>query len=401
MTATSEIACGGVPDRAAKRGVWLAVFAFLAAIYLVVNFLLPHIPSPELNYYVAQPVLWAALTAIALYGWKHWPDERPVFRTGVALMALLAAAFQIAISFLAGVFYGFGRSPYSHQALGLMGNLLYLGTMLAGIEMCRAYLVTVLGKRSPMLAVGLLAIVFSIISIPVGKYPFLSAPEGAFRILGGTILPTLSENMLACFLALLGGPLPAILYRGALIAFEWLSPILPRLHWTITAFIETLAPVFGMMVIRGLYMSDSVAEEETKHRTSKGVTALWLVVAMLAVGLLWFNTGLFGFGPFVVVGDSMEPALLAGDMVITRTVPAESIKVGDIIRFQRNNAYVLHRVIDIQKDAAGIVFITRGDGNNTDDPPVTEDMLEGKAIFTIPKIGWFNIAVRSALQWLR
>ncbi len=401
MTATSDIVYEAAPNRAARRGWWLAVLALLVAIYLLVNFALSNFLSAELNIYLVQPILWTALAAAAFHGWKNGLDERPPLNTGLVFLALLTGAFQIAILILAGMFYSFGRSPYSHQALLLMGNLLYVGTMLVGIEMSRAYLLAVLGRRSPMLAIGLLTIVFSMICIPAGKIFFMGDPKDNFRIVGGTILPAISENVLASFLAVLGGPIPAIVFRGALLAFEWISPILPKLHWAITAFIDTLAPVIGLLVIRSQCMPAAVVEEETKSRPSKGVTTLWLVIAVLAVALLWFNTGLFGFGPFVVVGDSMEPALLAGDMVITRTVPAESIKVGDIIRFQRNNAYVLHRVIDIQKDAAGIVFITRGDGNNTDDPPVAEDMLEGKAIFTVPKIGWFNIAVRSALQWLR
>jgi|SRR3990172_872956 len=401
MSVTSEACFSAAPTPATKRSLWVAVLALLAIAYLAVNFLLSNIPIAELNIYLAQPVLWVTLCIVSFLGWKDGLDERPTLTKGLAFMALLIGAAQIAMLVLAGLVLGFGYSPYSHKPLPLLGNILYVGTSLAGIEMSRAYLLARFGKRNPMIALVVFTLVFAFMSIPAGKYTALGEPQSAFRIVGGSFLPALSENILASFLAMLGGPIPALLYLGSLSAFEWLSPILPKLHWAVTAFIGTIAPIIGLLILRGAYLPESPADEQTRNQPSKTISTLWLVTGVFAVGLLWFNTGLFGFRPFVVVGDSMEPTLLAGDMVITRTVPAESIQVGDVIRFQRNKAFVLHRVIDIQKGDAGVVFITRGDGNNTDDPPVTEDMLEGKAIFTIPKIGWFNIAVRSALQWLR
>jgi hypothetical protein len=44
-----------------------------------------------------------------------------------------------------------------------------------------------------------------------------------------------------------------------------------------------------------------------------------------------------------------------------------------------------------------ITFITRGDANNTDDPPVLASALEGKVVLTVPKIGWVTIGIRQVI----
>ncbi len=97
----------------------------------------------------------------------------------------------------------------------------------------------------------------------------------------------------------------------------------------------------------------------------------------------------------------MEPALKAGDVVITREVPADNVEVGDIVRFQLGRSYVLHRVTEIQKVGSQIQFITRGDANNVDDAPLPESKMEGKVILVVPKIGWVGIGIRRLIEWIQ
>jgi hypothetical protein len=41
--------------------------------------------------------------------------------------------------------------------------------------------------------------------------------------------------------------------------------------------------------------------------------------------------------------------------------------------------------------------MTRGDANDADDPPVPADLLAGKVLWTIPKVGWLPIKARQLL----
>ena len=53
----------------------------------------------------------------------------------------------------------------------------------------------------------------------------------------------------------------------------------------------------------------------------------------------------FGIKPFVVLTWSMEPLILGGDLVITKTVDPATLKVDDIISYKEGDTVITHRII--------------------------------------------------------
>lgn len=379
------------------RWGWLAVLFWLTIVFVLVNFHLPRALPAGVAIYLAVPATWISLALLAYLGWRFGQRERPAFNRALVFMAALTGAFQVAAFALAGLLLGFGHSPYSHHFPALLGNLFYAASTLVGMEMGRAYLLAAFGRRRPTLTLILAALLFSFVGLPFARFGAVNDMPSLFHITGESLLPTLSENVLASFLAFLGGPWASIAYRGTLQAFEWLSPILPRLPWAVTAFLGTMVPALGMLLIRNQFLS----EGEGTRAGSGGASTAWVFVGVVAITMLWFNAGLFGVHPTLVSGVSMEPALQAGDVVITSDVPAESIVVGDVVRFRQGGSYILHRVIQIEHLEDDLTFITKGDANNTVDAPVLGGELEGKVVFTVPKIGWLGIGVRKLIEWIR
>jgi len=368
--------------------------------FLIVNFALPRILPGPFNIYVVQPLLWSYLGLLSFLGWKYTLSDRPLLKKPLVFMAILIGAAQVALFLIAGLLFGFGYSPYSHHSLALLGNLAYVGSTLVGLEMSRAYLMAVFSRRNTLLALVGAALIFSFLSIPIAKLGLLGNPSTAFRVFGETLLPLFAENFLASFLSLIGGPMASIAYMGTLQAFEWLSPILPDLQWTVTAFLGTMSPATGLLVMQSKYHSDQTSKREIQHSYAGSSTA-WLLVAATVVALLWFNTGLCGVQPTLVSGVSMKPALLPGDLVITKDVSADAIELGDIIRFRQGNSFTLHRVVEVQRDGGDTWLITRGDANNVNDFPVPESQLGGKVVFVIPKVGWVSIGLRRLIELIR
>lgn len=93
---------------------------------------------------------------------------------------------------------------------------------------------------------------------------------------------------------------------------------------------------------------------------------------------------------FVVLSDSMEPAIGAGDVVIVNSVPPDAVEDGDIITYERRtNSIVTHRVVDVQESNQGMEFRTKGDANENADPgTVDESQVLGKVMFSIPLLGY-------------
>jgi signal peptidase len=371
------------------------VAGYVMAAYYAVHKIVPRYFHGDMNVYVAQPLIWGGLAVVAYWLWRRLPD-RPGFSRGLVGLAVVAGVFQLSVLVTAGVLYGFGHSPHVGQALNMAKNGLYIGTMLLGFEMSRAYLVHAWSRVNAIVGFGAVALLFTAVAVPPGRYPFSGGGERAFEVTGGEFLPTASESVLATFLASIGGPVPAFTYRFILASFDWFSPILPNLEWTVTAFVATLAPVLAMLIIRDIYLArQSEGEDEQEEGEGNGVSPVWMLAAMVVVGLIWLNTGLLGVTPAMVSGHSMDPAFETGDIVVTREVAPESLEVGDIIRFRKGNVAIMHRIVEIGEGADGPVFITMGDGNNALDEPVLAEQVEGEVVLAIPEVGWPVIFFRN------
>jgi signal peptidase len=379
--------------------MWLGVLAWLAVVYLLVNVRLPRALPAGASMYLGQPLAWLSLGNLAYIGWRFGLQQRPASSRRLIAMSVLAGVLQVAILTFAGLAFGFGRSPYSHHPLPLLGNLLFIGSMLVGMEIGRAYLVALFQRGNPVLAVASVALLFACFSIPLGKYTSTIDPEAFFGFAGETLLPAISQSLLATFLALAGGPGASIAYRIVPELFEWLSPILPDLSWTVSAFVGTMAPAAGLLFIQRQLQQGYPPDERSQSRGSPSSNS-WILVAVVTVSMLWFNTGLFGIRPNLVSGASMAPALKPGDMVILQPVEPEDIRIGDIVRIVRTGTPILHRVIEIRGVVGSRVYVTQGDANNVSDQPAREDEIDGRVVLVIPKIGWLAIGVRRALPWL-
>jgi signal peptidase I len=150
------------------------------------------------------------------------------------------------------------------------------------------------------------------------------------------------------------------------------------------------------------------AEGRTKSRT--GSVLGTIVVAVLCVlmvsgsALFAFShdpqKSLFGYRFYSVLTGSMTPGpnsppggFSAGDMIFVKLKDPATIGVGDIITYatdQGGEACLTHRVVDIKTEMdgqSGLWFITRGDTNNMDDPPVPANRVIGTKVLTIPMLG--------------
>lgn len=92
-----------------------------------------------------------------------------------------------------------------------------------------------------------------------------------------------------------------------------------------------------------------------------------------------------GYSTFRVVTGSMEPTISTGALLVCKETKIDKIKEGDIVCYRSKVAEiygstVTHRVIAVQKDEQGEVYLeTRGDANISSDPHyVKQDNLIGK-----------------------
>lgn len=106
----------------------------------------------------------------------------------------------------------------------------------------------------------------------------------------------------------------------------------------------------------------------------------------------------------VARGESMQPHIYEGDILLFQGVPPDEIQVGDIIFFEVPLEMrdilpekITHRVIEINYDSNGIFFRTQGDNALPDTYEVRSSAVLGKNIVIIPYVGFIFIILQTPL----
>jgi signal peptidase I len=126
----------------------------------------------------------------------------------------------------------------------------------------------------------------------------------------------------------------------------------------------------------------------------KRAITLIAVAAIILAGFLAVR----GTMPFMpVFGNSMEPELHAGNLILIQTKEAEEVEVGDVIVYNVPAAIqdfyyyppiVAHRVIEVRDTEYGIAWRTKGDNSGEDPFTVRTQDLRGTVSDQIPYLGF-------------
>ncbi len=129
-----------------------------------------------------------------------------------------------------------------------------------------------------------------------------------------------------------------------------------------------------------------------------------IAVALTGVILLFAMPRLLGWDLVVVLSGSMEPALPVGSAILVRPVQPETVEPGDIITYRAQgdgNAFVTHRVVEVQGEGPMLVFRTKGDANDKpDEVLVPAAAIKGRVLVDIPHLGYVAREVRKPQGFL-
>lgn len=345
--------------------------------------------------YVIPALLWGAVAFIVC----KFPPARGAaklkWRKLLCWLALTGAIVGILTAYGAGLLDGFGKSPYDLTFRGIAINIFYLGFLVAGMELSRAWFLNMFFRKRPVLGITVVSLFYSMFWFSLSRIIGLKDALEAVKFVGSIFFPAISENVLASYLAFWGGALPAMVYRGALLIFRWFSPILPDLDWITQSLAGTIAPILGLIIVHHFLMGE-FHRSRRKTRDSGGLFG-WLVTSVVSVLLIWFSVGVFSIFPTAIVSGSMLPQIGIGDVVIVKKTPADAVKVGDVIQFKSGNIKIAHRVVEIGQNEEGRrVLWTKGDANrNRDADSVLPEQVIGTVIYKVPKVGWITMLARS------
>lgn len=135
-------------------------------------------------------------------------------------------------------------------------------------------------------------------------------------------------------------------------------------------------------------------------RFAKKFTAAILLLAIIGMSGLAIVTRIQGGKLLSVQTESMVPALNKGDLVSVKRVPAENLKVGDIITFinpRNSKQTITHRIVELPSAYNAKKLITKGDANPDTDFPVDTTAVLGGVKYSLPKVGYASDFIRQPL----
>ncbi len=98
-------------------------------------------------------------------------------------------------------------------------------------------------------------------------------------------------------------------------------------------------------------------------------------------------TNILGYTFLEVVTGSMSGTIEIGDGVIVKLT--NDVAENDIIVYEKNGQLITHRLISKEE----VQLITQGDANNTQDEPITIDMVVGKVVHKISNLNAWKIGI--------
>lgn len=365
-----------------KKKLWLVELPLLAA-------LLPTLfVSPSYCRLVAAAILAAgAGVTVGVIRKRRTPSVH--YRQVMGLLAVIAVVYLV-LTYVAGIRFGFYQNHPVLSGATFLRYILPAAAIILATEIIRSVL---LAQDSTAIAVA--TYILCILSdLLLGQGLASMGNIFAFLdVVGLTLFPSITSNLLYHYLAKRYGAMPIIIYRLLLSVSMSFLPIIPAIPDAITAFVLMLLPLAVWSFIDLLY------EKKVKmatRRTSKWSIAGLGVTLVCMMMLILMVSGQFRYKLMVIATPSMTGELNVGDAILYEDYDDQLINEGDVVVFTKDDrSMIVHRVVEIKNLNGQLQYFTKGDANeDRDSGYITETEIRGVVLCKVPHIGHPSLWLR-------
>ena len=109
---------------------------------------------------------------------------------------------------------------------------------------------------------------------------------------------------------------------------------------------------------------------------------------VLILRFLGESPSIFGYSFYYVLTESMEPEIMAGEIIICKSAKPENLQVGDIVTYigekgELKDKIITHKIVDINDG----VFTTQGVANDIPDPTISASQILARYVASVPLAG--------------
>lgn len=337
-------------------------------------------------------IIWISLFILCLF--LKGKNKKTRNEIDKVKIVLILVTMYLIIYVLTGLKVGYQKSPYSLEVSDIIKNLATVFSISIFYEFIRTRMTN---NSESWIAFLVISFFFFYIHVEYENfYKTISLVE-LLEYLLGDFLNIMIESLLLTYLSKNGGYLLNFSYTVPIQLSIILLPVFPNLDWFIIVSLRYILYVLIFIFIR---YEDSIRIRKKSRKQIKRenpIKAIPIIILMLLI--VSFVAGFLPYKPIAVISNSMNPYFQRGDICIIRKITDYSqirnIKEGDVIEYQLNDIYILHRVIEVKQSNQGYSYITKGDNNKEQDLLiVNEEQVVGKVEYIVPYLGypsvWFS-----------
>ena len=366
----------------------LLIFDIILAIVLLLNNFILNILS---NYYY-MCIFLVLLVIIFKYLFGLEKDRHRYIKDIITNMVIILLISFI-LYYILGIFIGFYRTQNYLNFDGVRTFILPYVIMIVVREYLRMQMLNKADKsKSLTIMVCLLFILLEVSVRALGSK--LNSGYSVFIFVALTLLPIISNNIVATYIAKKVGYKPNIFWLLVIGLYTVVLPIAPNVGMYITCLIEFLFPFILLYNVYKFF--EKRAHDVPISYIKKRVYVEIYTLALLVFVLAYFVSGYFRYYAVAVATGSMYPKIHVGDVVIVdQKKEYKDLKVGEIIAYKYHGIVVVHRLYDIVVIKDDYYFYTKGDNNDAvDNYIIYPDTILGEVKFKVPYIGlptvWLN-----------
>lgn len=339
-------------------------------------------------------VIFLVLVLVALKFIFGFERDRNRYTKDIIFEIIIFLMIFFVLFYLFGVVIGFARTGNYLNWYGFK-EFIIPTTLLIILKEILRYMMLKKCEGSKLLIITLF-ILFVFIDVSEAiYYGKFDSGYTIFMFIALTLLPAISNNVVATYMTKLVGYKPIILYLLVMGLYMYIIPIIPDPNEYITAIIRLLLPILLVFRVRKFFERDK--EKEINRDYKKKSLSTLIIPVVTTIVMVYFTSGYFDYLAVAIASGSMESTISKGDVVIIKKMDNnyDTLKVGDIVAFKYNGVTIVHRLINIVEEDNKFFFYTKGDANSQpDNYAIAEDMISGVVKLIVPYAGlptvWLN-----------
>lgn len=308
----------------------------------------------------------------------------------VEMVLIFLAIIYLLVFYVLGLYFGYYKATYTFGLNTIIYQIIPMTFIIISSEILRNILLAQNVKLNKILTFTIMVLLDIIIYYNVYD---MTSYDKMLEIIGFSLFASISCNLLYNYISNKYGIKANIYYRLITILYIYIIPYIPNVFLFFRSILRMIYPYIIYQILEYTFSKNNMivaVEDKRKNIISK------IIFVVITIILAMLISCQFRYGILVIGSGSMTNTINKGDAVFFKQYKQqETIEIGQVIIFNKDDRKIVHRVVDIKKVNGETRYTTKGDANQeNDDGYITQKDIIGLSKFKIGYIGYPSIWIR-------